>query len=206
MANKLRLDWNEVARRFQDDNESVKVLSEDFGVSSSTIYRKARLQNWVRKNLVSPKENLVSPKEIDAVEEPVSKLDAELRNLGALKSEPSVFAGKFLPLSQRKALINRLYRALEQKIGFVEARLEVEENPSAAESEKDARTLTALVRLFEKLSELENQVLNERCQDAMTAETAIDSSKVQDSDRGEPDAERLRATLAAKLERLNKKL
>ena len=62
--------------------------------------------------------------------------------------------------SRRAGIIARLYAALDQKMREIENRIERTsrigaEELTAADSERDARTLTALARLFEKLTDLD---------------------------------------------------
>ena len=88
----------------------------------------------------------------------------------------------------RKALIARLYEALEQKMSEFEAR-RPDGAQTAADHERDTRTLNTMVRLFERLGALEEK--------AKAGETASRT----DGDVN-ADARSLREDLARRLERL----
>lgn len=99
--------------------------------------------------------------------------------------------------SRRAGLISRLYAALDHKMREIEHRIERTSQAegkglSASDSERDARTLTALARLFEKLSDL----------DTGTAAQSANNAKAP-ADR-EIDADRFRHEIADRLERMLK--
>jgi transposase-like protein len=90
--------------------------------------------------------------------------------------------------SAREALISRLYSALEQKMSEFEAR-QSDRAQTAAEHERETRTLNTMVRLFERLGALEEK---SRTQNT----TAKDDGDLS------ADARSLREDLARRLERL----
>jgi len=93
------------------------------------------------------------------------------------------------PHTARKALIARLYKALERKMSQFESRLP-NGAQTAADHERDTRTLNTMVRLFERLSALDEK-----------AETGGASG--HDNSVGvNADARALREDLARRLERL----
>ncbi len=100
-------------------------------------------------------------------------------------------------VSRRASIITRLYAALDHKMREIEHRIERAshaggEAMSAADSERDARTLTALARLFEKLSDLDT---------GTAAEAAPKGEAPADK---EIDADRFRLKIADRLERMLK--
>jgi len=103
-------------------------------------------------------------------------------------------------VSRRAGIIARLYAALDQKMREIENRIEKAscigaEELTAADSERDARTLTALARLFEKLTDLD------------AAESGpVKKAKREDGDLmdKEIDAERFRRDIADRLTRMLK--
>jgi len=95
----------------------------------------------------------------------------------------------------RRTLIARLYRALEQKMSEFETRL-ADGAQTAADSERDARTLNTMVRLFERLGVLEEKASAGRAQD-----NAKPGGSSADDDIA-ADARALREDLARRLERL----
>lgn len=100
-------------------------------------------------------------------------------------------------VSRRAGIISRLYAALDHKMREIEHRIERAsqaggEGLSAADSERDARTLTALARLFEKLSDL----------DTSSAAQAVPKGEAPAGK--EIDADRFRLKIADRLERMLK--
>ena len=89
------------------------------------------------------------------------------------------------PGTARKALIARLYQALERKMSEFELRLS-EGAQTAADNERDTRTLNTMVRLFERLS-----ALDEKAGAASGGDADLNA-----------DARALREDLARRLDRL----
>ncbi len=89
------------------------------------------------------------------------------------------------PGTARKALIARLYQALERKMSEFELRLS-EGAQTAADHERDTRTLNTMVRLFERLS-----ALDEKASQASGGDADLNA-----------DARALREDLARRLDRL----
>ncbi|RIA56772.1 hypothetical protein [Dichotomicrobium thermohalophilum] len=89
------------------------------------------------------------------------------------------------PRAARQALVARLYQALEQKMSEFESRLN-EGAQTAADHERDTRTLNTMVRLFERLS-----ALDEKAGGASTGGSDLNG-----------DARALREDLARRLDRL----
>jgi hypothetical protein len=93
-------------------------------------------------------------------------------------------------------LTNRMAIALDQKMAEFEARLTVSRrDATAADSERDARTLSTLLRLFERLSKLQDR-------GAAPSKTAASppsrAAQIKDTDAPDP----LRGELARRLARL----
>lgn len=96
-------------------------------------------------------------------------------------------------LARREDIIARLYAALDSKMHEIEERIgahsQTGEGASAADGERDARTLTALARLLEKLDELK------------LPDNEADSGEASGKER---DAEQIRDEIAGRLERMLK--
>lgn len=99
------------------------------------------------------------------------------------------------PAANRHAtIIDRLYRAFDHKMREVEARISTgSEGLSPADSERDARTLNSLARLFEKLTDLEGADKN-----------SGKGKGISDLNAEEIDAEGFRRDIADRLEKLLK--
>lgn len=89
---------------------------------------------------------------------------------------------------QRGDIVARLYAALDRKMKEIEERISASgEGVSAADAERDARTLTSLARLYEKLSEMEQ-----------ASEKAAQKGEFSQKDM---NADRQREEIAERLER-----
>lgn len=101
-------------------------------------------------------------------------------------------------VSRRAGIIARFYAALDMKMREIENRIERAsrsgaEELKAVDSERDARTLTALARLFEKLTEL----------DGAESGSGKNANREEDNLSGkEIDAERFRREIADRLTRM----
>jgi ATP-dependent exoDNAse (exonuclease V) alpha subunit len=93
-------------------------------------------------------------------------------------------------------LIARLYRALERKMSEFEDK-QSEGAASAAESERNARTLNTMVRLFERL-----QAMEEKALEPAGKVRRGDGTRASPEALSAADADRLRDELARRLERL----
>jgi transposase-like protein len=118
------IDWTEIALQYARGVLAVREICENFGISTSALYRRARREGWPsRKN---------SSRQIEQ-----DLPDAE------------------------DTMTARLYRALDRKLGVIEQRIaksdtgEVSMSPS--DNERDARTLNSLMRLYERLNEIEGR-------------------------------------------------
>ncbi len=112
---------------------------------------------------------------------------------GDSEGEPSAPAGRW---ERRARLIARMYKALDRKMLEIEERIaraaeqgSQAEGLSPADSERDARTLNSLARLFEKLTGLD---------DALAASGNGTPNQAQ----SEIDAEQLRRDIADRIARL----
>ncbi|MDX2288563.1 MAG: hypothetical protein NW217_07050 [Hyphomicrobiaceae bacterium] len=88
-------------------------------------------------------------------------------------------------------MVDRLYEAIDLKLTRLEARMRAEEPTTAADSEREARELASMIRSLEQVSELKANIAGQgaRHGDKGAATTPA-------------DAERMRAEIAERLERL----
>jgi len=122
--------WAEIRRAYLAANEPVSILCRRFGISTGTLYRRARGENWPKRR--------------------------QAKELAFVTSLPGS-AGQ-------DALVARLYEALRLQMTAIEKRLQampdLEETNATTIAERDARTLSTLVRTLEKLIELQGDVSN----------------------------------------------
>jgi hypothetical protein len=99
---------------------------------------------------------------------------------------------------RRRDIVRRLLEALDKRLVHLEKRMapdaEGEPTQSAADAERDARTLSGLARLYAKLVELD---------DSASAKGKPDQDKSVTKPEATDDADRLRRDLAVRLQRLN---
>ena len=98
--------------------------------------------------------------------------------------------------TRERDLGQRLLDMLDRKMTQIENRATATSAegaaPTAADAERDARTLNTLVRLFDKLTTLRQK----------TEAAAKTAAPTANAERGDDDADRLRNALAQRLERL----
>ncbi|MEJ2118421.1 MAG: hypothetical protein P8Y36_11245 [Alphaproteobacteria bacterium] len=188
-------DWDAIARDYAAGALTVTEICTLHGVSSSTLYSRANKSRWKkRKRSATPK----AAPNAAASENGASKASA--------KSTPRKRRSK-----QPPDLTQRLLIALDQKMTEFETRMAEGASLSAADSERDARTLNTLVRLFDKLKSFgEKPGAAKKSATPMTSGTpaAAASASAQPSASGNDahDADRLRHELAQRLARLGREL
>lgn len=98
---------------------------------------------------------------------------------------------KIKPLD-RAELIRRLYAAIEQNLQDLEQRMNDDNTPSAADGERDARTLSTAIRNLEKVTELEAGVQRD----------ADGANRKRGGKLANDDADRIRLELAERILRI----
>lgn len=159
-------DWAAIADAYARGPLTVAQICTKFGISRTALYRQARQLGWPRRR--------------KTLRERAGSAHAVVRTEKRRKSA----------LGGRDQIIGRLYEALERKMTELETRIE-EGRRSAAECERDARTLNTLVRLFERLSDMEDKSRSKTDAPTQASGETIDQ-----------DAVRLRKELARRLDRL----
>ncbi len=170
-------DWEGIEQAYVHGDWSLRRIAEAFGTSEYMIRTRAKTDGWIR---------LLGTKPLPRGQKP--------RAPGAPKAK-SATAEK----QRRRNLVGRLLNALDQGLMQLEARMAPDaktggQPPNAAESERDARTLSGLARLYAKLVELDAGA-----EGGGKAEQGKGALKPEATD----DADRLRRDLALRLQRLN---
>ena len=163
------LDWDGIKLAFTKGDWSLARIGDAFGTTHSNISRRAKKDGWVREVGTKP-----------------------LRGRRA--------RGGAVSKTAQRRILKRLYRALDEKMKVLEERIAQAQQPgapelSAADAERDARTLSALARLYAKLVELDDQ--------AREGARKEQGSEPAPATRSADDADRLRRDLALRLQRLN---
>ena len=149
-------DWQKIREAYEGKVETVKDICVAHGINSAALYKKAQEEKWVLRNAQRSKQR---------------------------KDHGKAGGGQVEKGSDRKALIDRLYKAFDYQMREFEAHITLSGEEGI--NEKDARTLGSLARTLEKLIELrqENDGLN-------------------DNQNNEVDLDRLREELARRLKRV----
>jgi hypothetical protein len=169
------VDWDTIKHAVLYSGLSYRRISDRHGSCEKTIGNKARKEGWVR---VVPLQPLPCGRRARPPGAPRPKRETADQ-------------------IRRRQMVRRLFEVLDTKLREIEermadARAEGTAPQSAADSERDARSLTALARLYAKLVELDDA--------AKTAGEGSDKGAATRSD----DADQLRRDLALRLERLNR--
>lgn len=164
-------DWAAIARHYASGTATVAEICARFGITRAALYRRARREGWPKR----------------------STRKASAR---AASAKPKAAAKRAPAAQRRRDMIARLYQALDQKMQLIEERIAQSAGHagdampvSAADNERDARTLNALFRLFERLTEMDDRLRGAGGGDP----------KIKDT-----DADSLRRDLARRLARLRK--
>jgi transposase-like protein len=181
MPSPPRVDWPEIRRFYADSNEPVAAIARRLGVAPRAIYDRARKDGW--------------PRRADRRKPPDAPSQPEAPPLAMV----DVPAG----LAQRRALVRRLYRAIDTKLKVMELRMEKELTssskpvPSSADHERDTRAIATLIKTLESVTELEIGL------DRASGETTGNAAAGPDNARALADeADRFRRELAERLQRL----
>jgi hypothetical protein len=173
-----RVDWDGIKHAYVKGDRSLQRIADAFGKNRTAISARAKKDGWVRE---------VGTKPLPPGRKP--------RPPGAAPAKRST------PQQVRaRRIMARLFTVLDEKMKTLEegiARAKEAGTPpsSAADAERDARTLNGLARLYAKLVEL----------DARSREQEPKGSTTEaEPKEGEPDADRLRRDLALRLQQLNR--
>jgi hypothetical protein len=158
------LDWEGIKQLFMHSGMSLVRIGATCGVSGCTIGDRAKRDGWVR---VAPMVPLPRGRKPRVGPRPTS---AE---------------------SRRRRMLLRLTRAVEHTLDSIEARMSVDAKTpdTPADDERNARTFTTIVRVCEKLKEMEKEL-----------EEGSGSTDLRSS----ADAEQFRRELALRLDRLTR--
>jgi transposase-like protein len=203
-------DWTALARDYAENALSVAEICALHGISSRTLYRRARIEGWLLRR---PAQSKVSSRALTDAVGPggvasESVTDAPIQvddGQGAQITAPPKSPARTTPATRRKQtasatrakqakppIAKRLLTALEKKMSDIESRLVNASAASATDSARDARTLSTLVTLFEKIER----------------HGAKSASRAEQSLSGVPiigeglNADRIREDLARRLEAL----
>jgi hypothetical protein len=170
-------DWESIKHDFVHGDWSQRRIALHHGVSARALGVRAKKEGWVR---------LVGTRKLRPGRKPSPP--------GAPKAKRAT-----IEELRRRDVIRRLLEALDKRLIQLEKRMAIDGEDgvpaqSAVDTERDARTLSGLARLYAKLVELD---------DGKSAKGEPDRDKSVTKPEATDDADRFRRDLALRLQRLN---
>ena len=176
--------WSAIRRAYCCGAASAAALAREHGVSVHAIRYRVKRDGWKKDSAKgkSGRKRARAPANSNCKRRVANVADDESETLGG--SSPDTKA----------RVVARLYRAILRKLTRLEERLERDDALTAAESERQTRELSTMVRSFEKITGV-----------AADIELQRKPGRRREKDRGAGagDAERMRQEIAERLERLN---
>jgi hypothetical protein len=184
--------WANVRRAYVDGSQSVKQICTEFGIDTFKLYARARQDQWP-KRLAKILAARTAAKAVAQPSDAISPADPDSAELP-------------LPSNQRarSALIRRLYKAIDTKLKQMEKLMASAAETSPADHERETRTLSTLIRNFERVSEFDPDLITKPAA-AHTANAPAGSSSSPNSaaSPSSADAERLGRDIAERLVRIH---
>ena len=188
--------WEDIRRDYEDHTISTKDVLARHGISRGILTYRIEKENWRRRPTIMPRSK--------ATPEAGIGLDSGTHpaTAGERVVAPSTAKKKATPIAKRRALVQRLYNAIDTKLGLLERRFQCEieasgKATSAADFERDARAIGTLIKNLEQVTEYDhgNQP-GKRISGAAAKSASIAATALAD------EADRLRRELAERLQRL----
>ena len=165
------LDWQEIENAYLAGKQSVAHICQQFGIKPHQLYRKAKACSWQMRATTKPKK--------------------QAQKAGQQKETRQA------PIGLR-AKQGTSVRALHETLEFITMdlmqRISDRSQDTSADHEKDARTLSSLVRTYEKLKTI------------AAKHDATSTKEPSDHSNSDQSAQQRRAEIAARLEKLVKGL
>lgn len=198
--------WAEIARLWRESSEPVSRIGARFGVSHQKIVARARQALW------PPRAGSSECGALNEMPGAVGSAAATLhdhdtgratRGRSGLPSERAAVectpAGRLRSKQDRsaarRAMVERLFDAMDKKLSAIERRIEGGGDATPADSERTTRALNTLVRSLEKLADYEGKISNAKVAGRKNGKRRKDAD----------DPERRRHELAGRIERLLKR-
>jgi len=202
MTGSAQPDWQRIRRLYVAGARSLAAIAEQYGVSVQRITRRARNEGW------PPRRRRAS----GAREGPIRKRNEE--SAATHRSEPATArlptkrhatAAAATTLKARRALVRRLYKAIDTKLKQMERRMAHDmattEGPSdttAADHERDTRAIGSLIANLSRVTEIEADLERHPGAASPAEQQGAQHAEQQLAD----EAERFRRDVAERLARL----
>lgn len=157
-------DWAKLQADYEAGGQTIAVLLRKYGITRSAFNYRRKKNGWIKKTDEAPAHSASRP---DVMQEP---------DIDTAHDE-----------SAKRALINRLYNVVDQKIADLEQSVAQSiGRDDGALGEKQSRSINVIARTLEKLFDL----------------TRAQAGEGEETEAGDRDHEQLRAELAKRLGRL----
>lgn len=190
--------WADIRRAYAESSESVAAIARAAGVSASAIYRMVRLEGWSQRSggrAAGKNAALAAAAGCDAGRPkpaPGAKAPAGASVAKSKRAKGNRMGSAGKGAAKPTNVVKRLYRAIDLKLKRLEERMQSSDELSAADSEREARELSSMIRSFEKVTEVAADI------DKRRKPVASERKPIRPE-----DAERMRREIAERLERLH---
>lgn len=171
--------WDEIERLWKAGEEPLAQVARRFGTTHQAITARARRELWQRaavRGEATPRQAGSEPSQ-----NPVQASATRGKREAPTKTSRD---------QTRRAMVERLFKAMDTKLSAIEERIATGGDASPADSERTTRALNTLVRSLEKLTDYEGKI-------------GKSAGRKHDKRRSAPDdPERRRQQLARRIERL----
>ena len=165
------LKWQAIAQDYQDQSKTVSEICRHHKLKRSELYKYAKEHNWqLRSKSKQPKRQAKRPRGVEP---------KQIKNHKRLQTS--------LPQNP----VPTLQEALEFITMDLMRRIQQRSQQCDADHDKDARTLSSLVRTYEKLKEIESQ-----------KQSSNKKAEQKHSPRNKADEDAKRREIATNLEKL----
>ncbi|MEM1371639.1 MAG: hypothetical protein AAGG72_05365 [Pseudomonadota bacterium] len=202
-----------VREAFESGVQSVPAIARTFNVTAAAIRYRAKRDGWRRTPGMAgaaAKQPTRTNDDVEPGSAPVAKVTGATgkaqtgkRPTGQVKKKPSrpVKTAKAKSKStrgraSRRGLVKRIYRAIDTKLRLLEARLDQREEQSPSDSEREMRELSSMIRGFEKVTAVADDM------EQSQSRRAKQGAPERDQSSAGTDAERMREEIAERIERL----
>jgi len=200
--------WVAIRHAFEAGGASVASLAATFGVNASTVYSRIRREKWKRPARPNERAKCESRKGARAGRRkqrgPRTATVEETSSRHAVVQPAEAGMGTGLEEGQKpsRQLWERLYNAIDGKLSRLERRMRSGVPVSAADSERETRELSSMVRSYEKVLEVAAEIEG-RDQATSGGRDSEKAGSRAAAKEAAADAERLREEILARLARLH---
>lgn len=178
MTTQPEADWEAIRAAYTRRDEAVTAIAKRFGVTASSIWSKARREDW---------------------EKPVA---AKPGARGTTRKPPNVQPHQ--RAAKRKQVKQQLLEVLAMQVDRLERRLDCDSGMTSSDYEREARALNSLVRNFEALDVSQDK--STKSAKGSVKHNAQQTSKADFGEGKADDKDTLRRELAERLTRLQSQL